>query len=109
MLQGFVIFGRDITKIPCLRSSFLYGIGSGFAGGLTCFMLTSNVPKANNWAMGSYILGTIVCWSKCRYDYFQSKHEMLKLQTAIERKLIYEGSVIEQEVEREQNFNLKTV
>lgn len=32
--KHLVIFGRDVSEIPCFRNSFLYGIGSGIGTGL---------------------------------------------------------------------------
>lgn len=32
--KHLVIFGRDVSEIPCFRGSFLFGIGSGFGTGL---------------------------------------------------------------------------
>ena len=31
----------EIQQVPCMRTAFLYGIGGGFAAGLTTFLLTS--------------------------------------------------------------------
>lgn len=37
----FVIFGRDVSKIPCFRNSFLTGIYGGVGCGIASFLATS--------------------------------------------------------------------
>lgn len=37
--RHLVIFGRDVSEIPCFRNSFLYGIGTGLGIGLGIFNL----------------------------------------------------------------------
>ncbi|XP_077292708.1 cytochrome c oxidase assembly factor COX20 lethal (3) 87Df [Arctopsyche grandis] len=105
----YVIFGKDLSKIPCFRESLMYGIGGGFAGGLAGFFITSNIRRANNFGMGSYILTTLVYWCKCRYDFTKTKHDVSMLQSAIERKTLYEGTPLEKEMEGKNPLDLKTV
>ena len=57
-----IIFNRDISAIPCLRSSFLYGIGSGFASGLTYFLFTSNTRRATHVGYASFVIITMSYW-----------------------------------------------
>jgi len=38
-----MIFGRDVSKIPCFKESFLYGLLGGIGCGLVTFMATSLV------------------------------------------------------------------
>lgn len=32
--KHLLLFGRDVSEIPCFRNSFLYGIGGGVGTGL---------------------------------------------------------------------------
>lgn len=66
LLQGLMLFGRDVSKIPCFRNSFLYGIGGGFAGGLLTFMFTSRPQLSTHSAMGVFMCVTFGYWAQCR-------------------------------------------
>lgn len=61
-----MLFGRDVSKIPCFRNSFLYGIGGGFAGGLLTFLLTSRPQLSTHSAMGVFTCVTFGYWAQCR-------------------------------------------
>nr|CAH0104698.1 unnamed protein product [Daphnia galeata] len=86
------IFGRDIGSIPCFRSSFLNGIGGGFASGLTYFLFTSKVKQACNTAVISFAGITLSYWVYCRYNWSQKKFHMTMLQTAMKEQVIREGT-----------------
>lgn len=64
--QSLTIFGRDVSKIPCFRESFMYGISSGIVIGLGCFMSTSKPRLAQHVAIGSFMLITLSYWFHCR-------------------------------------------
>lgn len=66
LLQGLMLFGRDVSKIPCFRNSFLYGIGGGFAGGLLTFLFTSRPQLSTHSAMGVFMAVTFGYWGQCR-------------------------------------------
>ncbi|KAF2886812.1 hypothetical protein ILUMI_19361 [Ignelater luminosus] len=89
--KGIVIFGRDITKIPCFRNSFLYGICGGITCGLARFMFTSRVKSATDFAVASFAVITMGYWFQCRYEYSKTKFEMDKMKYLLQNHMMYEG------------------
>lgn len=69
-MQGFTLFGRDISQIPCFRNSFLYGIGGGIGIGLLTFLGTSRTTFSTHVGFGTFFCGTIAYWSWCRWDIY---------------------------------------
>ncbi|CAH0554942.1 unnamed protein product [Brassicogethes aeneus] len=90
--KGFILFGRDISKIPCFRNSLLYGMGGGISLGLGHFMFNSRPLKACNFAVYSFSLITLAYWIQCRYNYSVQKFEMLKVQELLRQNALYEGT-----------------
>ncbi|CAO3596483.1 unnamed protein product, partial [Absidia cylindrospora] len=41
---------KDVGKIPCARTSLMYGMGAAFGLGAIRFILKRSVPTATNWA-----------------------------------------------------------
>lgn len=101
--------GRPITEVhkqPCVRDSYMVGIGSGFAaGGLRaifggmCFVALiierarliihpANVWKSCNWAVGSAALGSIVMYQYCQYRRHAEKAGMTRAVEILHRKEI---------------------
>lgn len=67
-----MVFGRDVSKMPCFRSSFLYGISIGLGGGLATFMLTSRPQISMHATMATFTVVTLSYWFTCRYIEFNS-------------------------------------
>ncbi|XP_066260502.1 cytochrome c oxidase assembly protein COX20, mitochondrial [Euwallacea similis] len=89
---GLILFGRDVSQIPCFRNSFLYGTLGGLGFGLAHFMFTSKVLKSTNYSVYAFSMITIGYWIRCRYQYSKTKFEMMRLQKALEQHIIYEGT-----------------
>lgn len=100
VFQGLVIFGRDISKIPCFRESFLYGIGTGIGFGLAAFVKTSKPMLAQHIGVGTFSLSTLLYWSYCRYRWSQQRFDAQLLQDALKDKILYEGTAVEKEMEK---------
>ncbi|KAK5644716.1 hypothetical protein RI129_006016 [Pyrocoelia pectoralis] len=90
--SSIIIFGRDVTKIPCFRNSFLYGISGGLACGLIRFMFTSRPQSGANFALGAYGVITMCYWFRCRYRYSQEKFEMDKTRYLLEQHSLLKGT-----------------
>lgn len=86
-----IIFGRDVSQIPCFRNSFLYGITGGLSLGLVNFLFTSKTLKSVNFSVYSFSMITIGYWIQCRYKYSKTKFEMLQLQEQLRKRAILEG------------------
>lgn len=90
--QELVIFGRDVSKIPCFRNSFLYGITGGLGSGLLYFLFTSKPIKAVNYSVYSFSIITVGYWVQCRYLYSKRKFEMMQLQEQLKNHAMLEGT-----------------
>ncbi|EFA10149.1 cytochrome c oxidase assembly protein COX20, mitochondrial [Tribolium castaneum] len=97
--KSLMIFGRDVSKIPCFRNSILYGIYGGLGMGLAHFMFRSHPLGACNFAVYSFSGVTLIYWIQCRYKYSQMKFQMLQMQELLRRQAIYEGTEVEKELE----------
>ncbi|VVC37429.1 FAM36A,Cox20/FAM36A [Cinara cedri] len=81
-----MLFGRDLSKIPCFRNSYLYGIIGGFAVGIGHFMFTSKVTKSTHIGFGSFIVLSSAYWSLCRYNHSYTEKQMNELKELISTK-----------------------
>ncbi|XP_012265176.2 cytochrome c oxidase assembly protein COX20, mitochondrial [Athalia rosae] len=80
-----MLFGRDVTQIPCFRSSFMYGIGTGVFCGLATFMFTSRPRISSHAGVASFVSTTWIYWMYCRYEWAKRKLEAEQLQAVIEQ------------------------
>lgn len=97
--KGLTIFGRDVSKIPCFRNSFLYGIGSGIGIGFGAFLKTSKPLLSQHIAVGSFTVITLVYWSVCRYQWSKQKFNTMLMREALKDKMLKEGTSVEKELE----------
>ncbi|CCE65470.1 hypothetical protein TPHA_0L01130 [Tetrapisispora phaffii CBS 4417] len=56
----------NLVMIPCFRDAGMLGFSSLFVIGSAMFLYHKNITKATNWALGSFVLGSIVGWEQCR-------------------------------------------
>lgn len=96
-------FGRDISKIPCFRNSFLYGIGGGLSTGLATFMFTSRPQLASHCAIGAFTLVTLTYWMQCRYKYSDTKFKLAQIKAGMQQHVMYEGTHVEKEIKNNEN------
>ncbi|XP_074100928.1 cytochrome c oxidase assembly factor COX20 lethal (3) 87Df [Cotesia typhae] len=89
--KNLIIFGRDVAKIPCFRSSWLYGIYSGFGCGILTFMFTSRTPLASHVAIGSTFGVTLVYFSVCRYRFAKDDMMVKQLRVYMKDSMDLEG------------------
>lgn len=94
--KGFVFLGKDISKIPCFRTSLLTGIGGGVIAGLGYFMFTSRVKRAADVAILSYVTVTAGRWVHCRHQFEQAKEKEKIFKKAIQERLLVEGTDLDQ-------------
>ncbi|KAJ8964529.1 hypothetical protein NQ314_004824 [Rhamnusium bicolor] len=99
--KGLMLFGRDVSKIPCFRNSLLYGIGGGLSFGLARFMFTSQPLRSVNFAVYSFSFITMAYWIHCRYDYSKKKFEMLRMQELLRTNSLMEGTTEEERIKSE--------
>lgn len=86
--QGIVLFGKDLSQIPCFRNSFLYGISIGIGVGFLAFLKTSRPQLSSHIGFGSFC-GTVLCyWFPCRWVIWEggfSKLIVVKIMQATEK------------------------
>ncbi|XP_049789365.1 cytochrome c oxidase assembly protein COX20, mitochondrial [Schistocerca nitens] len=96
--QGPFLFGRDVSKIPCFRNTFLYGITSGFGAGLTYFLFTSRTTTSSHVAAGTFVGVSLSYWIYCRLNWSKQKFEYQKLKYAMKQQMLYEGTELEEKL-----------
>ncbi|KAB0794399.1 hypothetical protein PPYR_11238 [Photinus pyralis] len=90
--SSIVIFGKDVSKIPCFRNSFLYGISGGLACGLLRFMFTSKPQSGANFAVGAYGVIALCYWIQCRYKFSEAKLEMQRTRYLLQQHSLLQGT-----------------
>lgn len=99
--RRLIIFGRDVSEIPCFRNSFLYGISGGFIGGMAYFLYTSKIKHACHTAMSSFSIITLSYWFYCRYEYSKKKLELDRMKAYLQKRVLREGTEMEKVNEAE--------
>ncbi|KAF4585903.1 Cytochrome c oxidase protein 20, mitochondrial [Ophiocordyceps camponoti-floridani] len=67
-----------IASKPCAREGLLTGIATGsLAGGLK-FLLHGNVPKAANWAVGIFLVGSTASYEYCQFRRRAQRRAMVR-------------------------------
>ncbi|ORX43853.1 hypothetical protein DM01DRAFT_1387022 [Hesseltinella vesiculosa] len=69
---------KDIGKIPCARTSLLYGIGAGFGIAALRFITKRNIKSSSNWAVGTFCGVSAINFELCQMERKQ-KLERLQL------------------------------
>lgn len=78
----------------------LYGISTGAAVGIGSFFRTSRPQRSVHIGFGTFFVVTLGYWFACRYNYSKQKFEMMKLQSALQKHALYEGTELEKEINR---------
>ncbi|KAM0729095.1 Cytochrome c oxidase assembly protein COX20, mitochondrial [Formica fusca] len=104
--KAVMLFGRDISKIPCFKMSMLYGIYGGFATGLATFMFTSRVKLSTNMTLGSYMGISVVYWCFCRYDHVMQKYAMDDIKHLLRQKSISTEEEVNEAFQEQQQGKL---
>jgi len=94
-----MIFGQDVSQIPCFRNSFLYGISGGMGVGVLAFLKTSKPQLASHIGFGSFFCGTMGYWMYCRYTWSKRRFEYQQLQAAMKNKALFEGTDVERQLD----------
>eukprot|EP00088_Acartia_fossae_P059808 TRINITY_DN713_c0_g1_i1.p1 TRINITY_DN713_c0_g1~~TRINITY_DN713_c0_g1_i1.p1 ORF type:complete len:103 (-),score=7.20 TRINITY_DN713_c0_g1_i1:177-485(-) len=84
--KGIYFRGSDLTKVPCLRESLMYSIGSGLVAGLAYNLATSRLPY--RMAFGTYTVVLFGYFGFCRYQYRKREHNMRVFKTALNQRMV---------------------
>ncbi|KAL3282432.1 hypothetical protein HHI36_005619 [Cryptolaemus montrouzieri] len=104
--RSLFLFGTDVSKVPCFRSTMLNSILGGIGCGLSYFMFSSRIKASTDVAMGSYILIALGYWIHCRYNYGKAKFEMMRLQEAVALATVLDGSEFEKKLDAGQKVDV---
>jgi len=109
--RKLVIFGKDLSAVPCWRNSWLYGISGGLGSGLVYFLFTSKIRAATNVGFTSIMAITGAYWCVCRYQYEKQARELEKLREYIEKRVLIEGTEMEKlyEADAAKDIDVATV
>ncbi|KAF1352348.1 hypothetical protein BDV97DRAFT_292984 [Delphinella strobiligena] len=80
---------EDWTKFhrkPCVKDSFLTGIGTGAAVGGVRAIWRAPVMVACNWAVGTFCFGSFAMYQYCQYQRLAEKEGMKRAIEIIDRK-----------------------
>lgn len=89
--KGIIVFGRDLTKIPCFRNTFLYSISSYFGVSLLTFLFTSRPTFSSHCGFASFVAVTFGYYTNCTINYTKQKFEYGQLQGAWQKYATLEG------------------
>lgn len=76
----------QLHQMPCFRRAILTG---GAVGGVMFAVLVttrSALPRAINWTMGGFLVGSTVSWEQCRFALRQEKMEQRRAQEMYRRQ-----------------------
>ncbi|KAI9829580.1 MAG: hypothetical protein M1819_006085 [Sarea resinae] len=72
---------KNVHKQPCVRDSLLTGITAGFGVGGIRAVLGTPLPKASNWAVGSFCIASFATYEYCQ---IKRRLEMEGMKRAVE-------------------------
>ena len=92
-----IFMDRDLLKIPCFRTTFLYSISSWIGVSLVTFLFTSKGNLASHCGFASFMIVTGGYFVYCRHNYAQEKFRMGQLKQAWQKGIALEGTETDNE------------
>ncbi|KAL3426339.1 hypothetical protein PVAG01_03129 [Phlyctema vagabunda] len=86
---------KQVYMYPCVRESLLYGIGGGFAMGGVRALLGARIPKATNWAVGTFVFTSLASYEFCLYRRRLERAHMKRAVEIIDRKKVEKEAQME--------------
>ncbi|KAI9861477.1 MAG: hypothetical protein M1824_002369 [Vezdaea acicularis] len=77
---------KEVHQKPCVRESLLTGMGSGFAVGGIRAVLGASIPRASNWAVGTFCFMSFGAYQYCQYRRYVEKQGMARAVEVVELK-----------------------
>ncbi|KAG9236053.1 hypothetical protein BJ875DRAFT_372948 [Amylocarpus encephaloides] len=77
---------QQVYMYPCARESLLMGIGGAFGMGGIRALWGAPIPKAANWAVGTFIFASLANYEFCQYRRMLEKSHMKRAVEIIDRK-----------------------
>ncbi|KAH8687112.1 hypothetical protein BGZ60DRAFT_425039 [Tricladium varicosporioides] len=96
---------KQVHMYPCVRESLLTGIAGGFGMGGIRALWGAPIPKAANWAVGTFIFASFANYEFCQYRRMLEKSHMKRAVEIIDRKKAEKEA--EAKAKREERRRLK--
>ncbi|KAL2072030.1 hypothetical protein VTL71DRAFT_11373 [Oculimacula yallundae] len=77
---------KQVHMYPCVRESLLMGIGGAFGMGGVRALWGAPIPKAANWAVGTFVFASFANYEFCLYRRRIEKQHMQRAVEIIDRK-----------------------
>ncbi|KAK0101742.1 hypothetical protein ONS95_006895 [Cadophora gregata] len=77
---------KQVHMYPCVRESLLLGIGGAFGMGGVRALWGAPIPKAANWAVGTFVFASFANYEFCLYRRRLERHHMKRAVEIIDRK-----------------------
>ncbi|TVY80626.1 Cytochrome c oxidase protein [Lachnellula suecica] len=79
---------KQVHMYPCVRESLLTGIGGGFGVGAVraIWGRSRSIPKAANWAVGTFVFLSLGSYEFCQYRRMLEKSHMKRAVEIIDKK-----------------------
>ncbi|KAI9209553.1 uncharacterized protein BJ171DRAFT_1636 [Polychytrium aggregatum] len=58
----------NLSRLPCLKKSMLYGLAAGSSMGLVRFAVKRSPRSAGDWAMATFAVVAVSSWEFCRFQ-----------------------------------------
>ncbi|KAG4410923.1 hypothetical protein IFR04_015942 [Cadophora malorum] len=77
---------KQVHMYPCVRESLLMGIGGAFGVGGVRALWGAPIPKAANWAVGTFVFASFANYEFCLYRRRLERQHMKRAVEIIDRK-----------------------
>ncbi|POS83853.1 hypothetical protein EPUL_004022, partial [Erysiphe pulchra] len=110
---------KQVHMYPCTKDSLIVGIASAFGMGGIRAVFGASIPKAANWAVGTFAVAAIASYEVCQAKRSFEKKQMKKIvevmdqkkaekaakEAALEAKRLERRKLKESEDEKKYSFN----
>ncbi|KAG4433474.1 hypothetical protein IFR05_011039 [Cadophora sp. M221] len=79
---------KQVHMYPCVRESLLMGIGGAFGVGGVRALWGAPIPKAANWAVGTFVFASFANYEFCLYRRRIERQHMKRAVEIIDRKKV---------------------
>ncbi|KAI1451732.1 hypothetical protein F4805DRAFT_463499 [Annulohypoxylon moriforme] len=76
----------SVHKIPCARQGLMTGIGAGAVVGAGRYITGGRIPKAANWAAGTFFISSIIQWEYCRAQRAKERASVARIVEIMDKK-----------------------
>ncbi|RKP14559.1 hypothetical protein BJ684DRAFT_19052 [Piptocephalis cylindrospora] len=70
---------QRVTRLSCGRKAFLTGLATGTGVGMIHFLVHRKIPRACNWAIGTFCAISVGVWEVCRYQEARKSRQMMDI------------------------------